>query len=449
MTEPALTPPAKRRKRFGLSLRVLMVLVLLLGGGMGWYAYRARVQREAVAAIEAAGGKVYYDWEWNGDQAAPPTAKPRWPKWLMDRVGPDYLGNVVAVCFFGSDQNRADDNILIPISQLAFLQHLDFDDGTLTTSLDSMSRVTDKGLFHLRGLRQLQNLFLDGMNISGAGLAHLKEIRSLKRLSVRYIPLKDDDMICLADLTQLEALHFGSEHVTDAGFQRLRNLTSLKVLGIDCPRISSAGLDALRTMVRLQELFIFNSTIDELQPITRLPELRKLYLYRSIGCQLSSTPDVERLPLRTTDLGPLKKLQDLVLTGCEFDDQELNFLMNFTELRDLNLSHTNSTDRSIANLFVLKNLRSIILCRTDITDASLATISRLPSVSDVFLSFTNLTDAGLPSLYSLNKCRIIDVFATGVTAVGAQELIRKLPSVEIHHESLLSPPSQVPASPTP
>src|ERR1700733_11308113 len=93
MTEPAPTSPAKRRKRWGLSLRVLMVLVLLLGGGMGWYAYRARVQREAVAAIEAAGGKVYYDWEWNGDQAAPPTAKPKWPKWLGDRVGVDYLGN--------------------------------------------------------------------------------------------------------------------------------------------------------------------------------------------------------------------------------------------------------------------------------------------------------------------------------------------------------------------
>jgi hypothetical protein len=56
-TAPAL--PSKRRKRFGLSLRLLMLLVLLLGGGMGWLAYRARVRREAVAAIEAAGGTVF------------------------------------------------------------------------------------------------------------------------------------------------------------------------------------------------------------------------------------------------------------------------------------------------------------------------------------------------------------------------------------------------------
>ena len=53
--------PAKKRRRFGLSLRALMVLVLILGGGLGWIAHRARVQREAVAAIEKAGGKVDYN----------------------------------------------------------------------------------------------------------------------------------------------------------------------------------------------------------------------------------------------------------------------------------------------------------------------------------------------------------------------------------------------------
>ncbi len=38
---------------YGMSLRLLMVVVLVLGGGMGWLAYRACVQREAVAAIRA------------------------------------------------------------------------------------------------------------------------------------------------------------------------------------------------------------------------------------------------------------------------------------------------------------------------------------------------------------------------------------------------------------
>jgi hypothetical protein len=42
--EPTAAAPSKRRRWFGLSLRLLMLLVLLLGGGMGWVAYRARVR---------------------------------------------------------------------------------------------------------------------------------------------------------------------------------------------------------------------------------------------------------------------------------------------------------------------------------------------------------------------------------------------------------------------
>jgi hypothetical protein len=54
MSPNELAPSLKRRRRVGLSLRVLMLLVLLLGGGLGWWSYRARVQ--------AAGGATWLDW---------------------------------------------------------------------------------------------------------------------------------------------------------------------------------------------------------------------------------------------------------------------------------------------------------------------------------------------------------------------------------------------------
>jgi hypothetical protein len=50
-----------RRPR--LSVRASMVLVLLLGGGIGWVVRIARIQRGAVAAIQRAGGRVWYSWE--------------------------------------------------------------------------------------------------------------------------------------------------------------------------------------------------------------------------------------------------------------------------------------------------------------------------------------------------------------------------------------------------
>jgi hypothetical protein len=49
--------------RLSISVRAMMVLVLLIGGGLGWIVQRARVQREAAAAIVRGGGRVYYDSE--------------------------------------------------------------------------------------------------------------------------------------------------------------------------------------------------------------------------------------------------------------------------------------------------------------------------------------------------------------------------------------------------
>jgi hypothetical protein len=75
-----------------------MILIIIVGGGLGWIVHRARVQRDIVAAIERAGGSVNYDWEWtNGHYIDGKRAW--WPKWLGDRIGIDYVCNVSRVVF--------------------------------------------------------------------------------------------------------------------------------------------------------------------------------------------------------------------------------------------------------------------------------------------------------------------------------------------------------------
>ena len=53
--------------------------------GLAWLANRARIQREAVAAIERTGGKAWYDWEWQND-APVPDASTGWPAWLVEAI---------------------------------------------------------------------------------------------------------------------------------------------------------------------------------------------------------------------------------------------------------------------------------------------------------------------------------------------------------------------------
>src|SRR5580700_6645570 len=79
---------------------MLMVLVLLIGCGLGWIVHRARVQRDAVAAIERAGGSVRYDWGLMSgvlESKGQPSSLKGW----VDRVGVDYFGNVTWVTLLG------------------------------------------------------------------------------------------------------------------------------------------------------------------------------------------------------------------------------------------------------------------------------------------------------------------------------------------------------------
>ena len=46
-----------------LSVRGLMLVVLAVGGCLGWWLHLAGVQRQAVAAIRGAGGRVRYEWD--------------------------------------------------------------------------------------------------------------------------------------------------------------------------------------------------------------------------------------------------------------------------------------------------------------------------------------------------------------------------------------------------
>jgi hypothetical protein len=92
LAEPA-SRPWRRLLRF--SMRGLIVLVLVIGGGMGWLARSARIQREAVAAIEKTGGRVIYDWRWS-NQNFISEARPWVPRQLGEFMGIDYFGHVIA-----------------------------------------------------------------------------------------------------------------------------------------------------------------------------------------------------------------------------------------------------------------------------------------------------------------------------------------------------------------
>ncbi len=173
--------PWWRRLAFRLSVRALIVVVLAIGVGLGWVVHRARTQRMAVAAIQRAGGKVEYDWEWTDKSTSPPTkpAKP-WPKWLVDAVGVDYLADVVSIQLNVTLTNPVPvtDDLMREVGRLGRLKSLGF---------YSCDQVTDAGLAHLGHLSSLRYLVIGSRNISDAGLGSLRDL-DLRGLYLSEMP---------------------------------------------------------------------------------------------------------------------------------------------------------------------------------------------------------------------------------------------------------------------
>jgi Leucine-rich repeat (LRR) protein len=394
MPEPIAEKPARRR---GLSLRVLMLLVLVIGGGQGWWSYRARVQRQAVAEIEAAGGRVLYDWRAPKDVCTSlydSTLPPPWPRWLVKAVGIDYLANASRVSPGSSENSVFDDRVLgddlmkrtarlglirslvlqqpfsgyfpcrVTDSGLVHLREL----GRLEDlQIRGAPGITDAGLVHLEGLTRLRQLVLDETSVQGHGLKSLAGLTRLELLHISCAPT-DLDIAPLGDLVSLRCLVLSSTRLTDRGLARLKGLTTLKVLQLVGGRsrgITSAGLVHLQGMRQLERLSLSHTSVTSLEPLSRLSQLT--------GIDLDDTPiDDEGL----TVVADLPRLELLSLVGTNITDAGLAHLAGSKSLTSLDLSGTKITDAGLVHLNGIKHLESLDLLGTKVSPAGVGILKK-------------------------------------------------------------------------
>ena len=183
------TPRPKRRTRRFLqfSLRALLVFVLLVSVGMSWFAVKlqkARRQREAVEAIEKAGGWVTYDYQFNYPiGSTQPTPEPAGPTWLPRHFRDDLFAEVVGVY--------------------------------LPTILD------DETAQLLKRFPRLPQLHID-TSINGAGLENVKELTNLQVLNLWGHKVTDYSLEQLEDASSLRGLNLVSTQVTPEGVKKLQ-----------------------------------------------------------------------------------------------------------------------------------------------------------------------------------------------------------------------------------
>ena len=324
-----------RRPRVRLSLRAVMIFILFFGGGLGWVVNRANVQRDAVAAIEQAGGKVTYDWELTpmtyiyGNSFKPnPKGMPKWPKWLVARLGPDYFGSVKTV-ILGPESTDATTS---HVGRLAQLEELD---------ADKASRLTNAGLVHLRALTGLR-MFIMGPSpgVTGAGLVNVAGLTRLERLGFSGIPVDDADLVHLRGLANLRMLRLngGGGGITDEGMANLKELVQLRELIVRRSKITGDGLVSLNQMNFMHELILLESRVQTLEPLRRMTALQCLWVVGS--------------PLDDAGLKPaehLTSLRYLHLGDTRVEDEGLKFLVGLESLREVNVKGTGVTAEGAAS----------------------------------------------------------------------------------------------------
>jgi hypothetical protein len=232
---------------FRFRLRTLLLGILVLGLALGWKIERAKRQREAVAWVLQAGGKVRYAHEKTDACGYALPGEPPGPKWLRDLVGIDFLDNVSTVYLAGRPVSD-----LARLADVAGLKQLDLA-GTPVADLGPLS-----------GLKRLQSL--DITNCSRVSdLAPLAELTELQTLYVNNLP-GVTDFSPLAKLRKLQQLYAYNTPVSD--LTPLAKLTSLR--HIDLLDSRASDLTALRNLKNLRTLRFRGGLVSDLAPLTGL-----------------------------------------------------------------------------------------------------------------------------------------------------------------------------------
>jgi internalin A len=314
MSQPAANPP-KTRQRYRVTLQLLMVAVLVTAVGLGYVRNRAHNQRRIVEAIEAAGGKVDYDFQ---VPTTPPPATPSaLSRWLSRHLGVDYVHTVVGV-YLG--YTAADDALA---AQLAGLHRLEW-------LAINTTNVTDAGLAHLASRRNLKSLFLGGP-IGDQGLISVGRLKRLEELSLAGMQITDAGLPRIECLTRLHYLLLSRTAVTDRGLKSINRLRGLQRLDLSETNISDEGLASLEEHVQLRELHLRGTRIAGagLAHLSGLVNLDTLYLSGT------SITDAALVHLR-----PLHDLSTLNLDGTEITDAGWVHLADLQRLKQLGLDRT-------------------------------------------------------------------------------------------------------------
>ena len=376
----------RRRLPFsGRSLAMLTLAVALPGIWLATAMIGAIQQREAVASLLKAGGKITYDYQRDCLDAE---SQPPAPDWLRKLLGPDFFANVREVDAAG----KCDDALSKQLRGFAQLRKL----GLLNCP------ITDAAMENIEGLTQLQVLDLRETKITDAGLKHLEGLSQLQKLYLFDDSITDAGMESLAKLSQLDDLEVSNTKVSELGLEKLKGLTHFRTLGLGTIAVSDAGLRHLEAWPELRAIYLQFTDVSDagLKHFKGLTQLEAL--------------DLHATHVTGTGLDAVKTLPHLSwmeLGGPNVTNAALEHLKGMTQLRSLEIGGPQITDAGLAQFEGMTQLQSLQLMGSQVGDAGLEHLKGLTQLQRLDLDGTQVSDAGLKHLEGLTQLRELNLRA--------------------------------------
>jgi tRNA_anti-like/Leucine Rich repeat len=250
-------------------------------------------------------------------------------------------------------------------------------------------------------------------SITDAGLAHLAGLKNLVHLEINSPKVTDAGMANLKDMPEITDLRLQVSKVTKAGFLHLGSLKKLQKLTITrCAGLNAEGMAGLKGLSELGELAILYSnttTANGAVHLTGLKKLKRLHL-----------SDVADEAFK--HVGALTSLEQVHLSYSGIGDAGVAHLASLTNLELLDLYATHVTDEGLVSLSKLSNLRDLKLIKTRVGDQGLKNLGSLPKLKVIWLTDTKVTDAGLVHLKNMTALEAIWLEECAINGPGLEHL---------------------------
>ena len=460
-----------------------MILVLIVGGGLGWQARRASIQRRAVAELKAAGAVV----EKSGMVWGVLDLIAWTPDWLRRLVGDELFQEVDGIYLDARPgTGPVSDATIAAMARCDRLKWLQIIDKPLTDDqfarLGGLPRlqavvlmstkVTTRTLEGLARLPKLNDLVvcLDHEEPAAAIIPRVAAITRLKRLVLYQLkPTVPGDLEPLRDLPNLEHLRIFQSPTDEACLEPVATLSQLKSLQLPNTRVTDAGLRRLSGLDQLEQLLIDGRDLTDegLATLARCwPHLQTLHLRdMSQGIVLDPSRPGHLTDWGLAYLSGAQDLTNLSLVGARITDSGLAVLAKLPKLEFLDLVGLDATATGMRDLFAARQFRHLTLNGPGVVDAWTPLLANQTRLGGLTLGGPNLTDgamvslATLPALYNLNLAgskitdaglailaqspaplRYLDVRETAVTNVGIAAFHRIRPRAEIESGPIVTEP---------